>query len=60
MRTLSRLCESVWQPTRTGPVQVHEDMLRLLQLAESQQGLATLALAALLEKMLRASRGSRK
>ena len=41
-------------------VQVHENMLKLLQTAEPQPALHTPLLAGLLERMLRASRTSRK
>ena len=40
--------------------QVHEEVLRLLQAAESQPALDTVQLGSLLERMLRASRTSRR
>ena len=46
--------------TATAVLQVHEEVLRLLQASESQPSLETAQLGSLLERMLRASRTSRR
>ena len=54
------LCSQHFAVSAAVAVQVHEEVLRLLQAAESQPSLETAQLGSLLERMLRASRTSRR